>query len=104
MGQFDVYENPNPRTKATIPYLLEVQSDLLQPLCTRVVVPLVTASATGRAITRLNPEFQVLSVPVFMSTAELAGIPIRALGKKVGSLKEERHRIMGALDFLFTGF
>ena len=40
MAQFDVYRNPNPATRARIPYLLDVQSDLLEPLATRVVVPL----------------------------------------------------------------
>jgi toxin CcdB len=39
-----------------------------------------------------------------MSTAELAGVPVRALGDKVGSLKDQRHIIIAALDFLFTGF
>jgi toxin CcdB len=41
---------------------------------------------------------------VFMSTAELAGVPISALGERVGSLKEQRSEIIAALDFLFTGF
>ncbi|MGH8711698.1 MAG: CcdB family protein, partial [Burkholderiales bacterium] len=40
MAQFDVYRNANPATRARIPYLLDVQSDLLEPLTTRVVVPL----------------------------------------------------------------
>jgi toxin CcdB len=39
-----------------------------------------------------------------MSTAELGGIPMRALGRKVGSLKDRHNEIIAALDFLFTGF
>jgi toxin CcdB len=39
-----------------------------------------------------------------MSTAELAGIPIRLLGKKVGSLVDGRGEIIAALDFLFSGY
>jgi toxin CcdB len=39
-----------------------------------------------------------------MSTAELAGVPISALGEKLGSLREQRNEIIAALDFLFTGF
>ena len=31
MTQFDVYTNPIPETKRSIPYLLGVQSDLLMP-------------------------------------------------------------------------
>jgi len=65
-----------------LPYLLDVQSDLLDKLATRVVVPLIAGSAMGRAIKYLNPEFSLKNNTVFMSTAELAGIPARSLGKK----------------------
>lgn len=104
MPQFDVYENPNTETNQEIPYLLDVQADLLDTLATRVVVPLITASATGKAIRHLNPEFRVNETEVVMSTAELAGISIQTMGKKVGTLKDNRQEIIGALDFLFTGF
>ena len=33
MGQFDVYENPNVETNQAVPYLLDVQADLLASLC-----------------------------------------------------------------------
>ncbi|EGW23259.1 CcdB family protein [Methylobacter tundripaludum] len=104
MAQFDVFENPNKATNQTIPYLLDVQSDLLDNLSTRVVVPLVSASAMGKAIKHLNPEFTIRNTAVFMSTAELAGVPVRAIGEKVDSLTGRRHEIISALDFLFTGF
>jgi toxin CcdB len=38
-----------------------------------------------------------------MSTAELAGVSIRALGDKVASLKSKRDEIIAALDLMFTG-
>ena len=104
MAQFDVYENPNEKTNRAIPYLLDVQSDLIESLATRVVVPLVAAAAMGKAIKHLNPPFTVSHTTVFMSTAELAGVPVRSLGEKVGSLKDQRHEIIAGLDFLFTGF
>ena len=104
MAQFDIYENPNEKTNQTIPYLLDIQSDLLANLATRVVVPLITATAMGKAIKHLNPQFTVKRVKVFMATAELAGIPVRALGETVESLKDRRDDIISALDFLITGF
>ena len=56
MAQFDVYRNPNPATAAAIPYLLDVQSDLLQGLLTRVVVPLAKpALLSNKAAQWLNP-------------------------------------------------
>ncbi|MCX7094667.1 MAG: CcdB family protein [Methylobacter sp.] len=104
MAQFDVFENPNKATNQAIPYLLDVQADLLDSLSTRVVVPLLAASAMGKAIKHLNPEFTISNTTVFMSTAELAGVPVRSIGEKVGSLRDRRHDIIAALDFLFTGF
>jgi len=104
MAQFDVYENPNEETNQAIPYLLDIQAELLDALATRVVVPLVAVPAMSKAIKHLNPQFAVGQTTVFMSTAELAGIPVRSLGVKAGSLKDQRHEIIAALDFLFTGF
>ncbi|HPR53658.1 MAG TPA: CcdB family protein [Deltaproteobacteria bacterium] len=104
MAQFDVYENPNEHTKKNVPYLLDLQADLLNPIATRVVAPLVSVSAKGKPIEHLNPEFQIKRKTVYMSTAELAGVPVRALGEKVGTLKDQRQIIIAALDFLFTGF
>ena len=104
MAQFDVYENPNPQTRQAIPYLLDVQADLLAELATRVVVPLVHASVMGKAAKHLNPEFKIKRTSVVMSTAELAGVPVRTLGEKVCSLKDQRNEIIAALDFLFTGY
>lgn len=104
MAQFDVYENPNEQTKGIFPYLLDVQSDLLAGLESRVVVPLIAVQTMGQAIKHLNPELIIDNVSVVMSTAELAGVPLRVLGKNVGSLKNERDKILSALDFLFLGF
>lgn len=55
MAQFDVYENPNPDTQKTVPYLLDVQADLLADLATHVVVPLVPVAIMGKAARYLNP-------------------------------------------------
>lgn len=104
MAQFDVYENQNPETKATIPYLLDLQADLLDNLSTRVVVPLITVAAMGKAAKHLNPQFTIKRITVIMSTAELAGVNLHVLGDKVCSVKEHRAEIIAALDFLFTGF
>ena len=35
MSQITVYRNPNPATRRRLPFLLDVQSDLLEGLATR---------------------------------------------------------------------
>lgn len=104
MAQFDLYRNTNPRTRDDIPYLLDVQADLLASLATRVVVPLFTVSAMGKPVKHLTPGFSIANVDLVMSTAQLAGVDQKILGEKVGSLAEHREEIIAALDFLFTGF
>ena len=103
MAQFDVYLNPNADTSKAIPYLLDVQADLLDRLATRVVVPLILAEEMGLVAKHLNPQFKVKGTAVVMSTAELAGVSSRSLGDKVASLKTKRDEIIAALDLLFTG-
>lgn len=103
MAQYDVYLNTNADTRDVIPFLLDVQADLLDMLSTRVVVPLVVAEEMTLAAKHLNPQFKIKGVAVVMSTAELAGVPGRSLGDKVISIKNKRDEIIAALDLLFTG-
>ena len=101
MAQFDVYENTNEKTKSNIPYLLDIQNDILKNLSSRVVIPLVISK---EAINFLNPKFVINEIDVILSTAELASIPIENLGNKICSLKDKREEIIGAVDFLVMGF
>ena len=101
MAQFDVYENTNEKTKANIPYLLDIQNDILKNLSTRVVIPLVVST---KSINLLNPEYTINEITVTLSTAEIASIPMEIFGNKISSLKDKREEIIGAVDFLVTGF
>ena len=47
MAQFDVHRNLNSASANAMPFLLDVQSDLLNGLATRVVVPLAKPEAVG---------------------------------------------------------
>jgi toxin CcdB len=104
MPQFDVYRNSNPATRARIPYLLDVQSDLLEPLATRIVVPLCKPDVLGgKPAEGLNPAFEVEGRKLLMLTPELAGVSRKTLGGRVANLAHERQSIVAALDLAFTG-
>ena len=103
MARYDVYRNASGRSSRDTPFLLDVQADLLTHLATRVVVPLRLASGIPRPVRLLQPEFTVSGVAVVMDTPALVGVPVSAIGERVGSLAEERDPILGALDFLLTG-
>lgn len=101
MAQFDVYENLNGKSRQNIPYLLDIQNDVLKDLTTRVVIPLVISN---QSINFLNPKFTINQIDVILSTAELVSIPMEILGNKVCSLKDGREEIIGAINFLVMGF
>ena len=103
MAQFDIYRNPAGDARS-IPYLLDVQSDLLAGVTSRIVVPLYHLKSFGRPARRLNPIFEVEGNAVVMSTAELAGVMPSDLGARVDSLARHYDEIRDALDFAFQGY
>jgi len=105
MARFDVYRNSGPHA-ADVPYLLDVQSDLLQGLNTRVVVPLRRRDRfpSGRLPDRLMPVFEIEGISCFLETPKLAAVPLRLLKTPVISLADNWAAITGALDFLFQGY
>lgn len=104
MARFDVYKNPNRRSRARVPLLLDVQASLLQDLATCLVVPLVAASDHGPAIERLNPKLRLGKQSYVMATAEMAAISRKGLGERMGSLEAQSAEILAAIDFLVSGF
>lgn len=105
MGQFSVHRNASPATRMAIPYLLDVQSNLIEELGTRVVVPLCPASSMkGKVVSNLMPILDVDGKQFVMLTPQLAGVPKRILGPQVADLAAKRTEIIAALDFLVLGF
>lgn len=103
MAQFDVHDNPVTPDSERIPFLLNVQSDFLEFLPTRVVVPLVRIEFLRQRITILHPELLIASSRVVMVTSEIGVLPSHALGTTVLNLSGRRAEIIGALDMLITG-
>ena len=81
MSQFTVHRNTNSETASAYPYLIDVQSDAVSRLPTRVVVPTARAeSLPYSAITRLMPIVEILDEPFVLVTQELAGIARISVG------------------------
>jgi toxin CcdB len=103
MAQFDVHKNVAP-SRSRVPYLLDVQADLLHVLATRVVVPLVKPAEVGNQIIRqLHFEVDVEGHRLIALTSELAAIPTKALGPRVANLAALRSTIIRALDVIISG-
>jgi len=104
MAQFKAYENPNKATKKTYPYLLDIQSNLLDDLRTTVVIPLCpTSLAAKAAISKLCPILEIEGKSFIALTQQVAGIDRKSLGKEVSDLSQYRSEIIAALDFIISG-
>lgn len=98
MAQFDVHPL---RSRQSL--VIDCQSDLHRNLPTRFVVPLMPASDPSASHPRLAPRFVVAGEELVMATQFAATLPLRDLAPAVGSLAEESHRVIGAIDALVTG-
>lgn len=99
MARFDVFPNPEGRG-----FLLDVPANLLDGLNTRIVVPLMPASAAPLPARRLNPVFDIEAEPHVMVTQFMAAVPLALLRAPVASLVGRDAEIGNALDMLFVGF
>lgn len=105
MARYDVYSNPGDSMSST-PYLLDVQSDLLDGLDTRMVIPLRNLGKYRNVElpTQLTPILRVQGEDYLLETPKMAAVPVRVLRSSLESLSGEHDTITGAIDFLFHGF
>jgi toxin CcdB len=99
MNRYDVYKNTFSPS-----YILDVQTDLLSGLNTRVVVPLIKIKEAPKTAKYLNPIFEINGNEYAMVTQYIASIPISELTNPVTNLHQHHHEISSALDMIFSGF
>ncbi len=103
MAQWDVHANPSPRHRDVLPFVVELQSDLLSGLGTRLVAPLARQLSTKPGITqRLSPTLQVQGQALVLVIQESAAVHLRELRRPVASLRDQSHLIIGALDAVIS--
>lgn len=98
MAQFDVYE-----VRSTGGLAVDVQSDLLSHLRTRLIIPLLEGEESDWPMRRLAPRLEVEGRKVTLGTPFMIGVPLSELNGPVGSLSSHNFEIMAAIDFLLTG-
>ncbi len=101
--QFDFYANPNRQSREWAPYIVDLQHEMLSSLGTRVMAPLVVAKPSGEPTMRgLNPVIAIEGQDYFLSTAEMASVPVKELSSCCGNLAAHRDELLAAIDLLFT--
>ena len=104
MAQFDLYANPHPASRASVPYVLDVQSDLLDALPTRLVLPLSRTGATlARLPLNLCPQVMVEGETLALMPHLAAPLDKRLLRQPLQSLTHRAHEVCAALDAVMAG-
>lgn len=102
--QFDVYANPSPRMRDVYPYVVDVQSDLLSALATRMVVPLAFTTLAAKDLPRqLCPVITVNDKPLMLVPFEAAPLDKRLLKAEIASIQDRSHQIIAAMDAVLSG-
>ncbi len=97
--QFDVYPNPSSRMRDVYPFVVDVQSDLLKALATRMVVPLaITELPSASLPRRLCPVLIVQGQSLMLVPFEAAPLDKRHLKTKVSSVRDRAHDVVAAMD------
>ena len=99
MARFNVYRLKQSRILA-----LDLQSDLLERLSTRMMAPLLRAEEVSKPMARLNPQFTIAGEPYTMAIQLMAAISLIEIGELVADLSPHGDQITAATDFLFQGF
>jgi toxin CcdB len=105
MTRFAVYQNRNPRSSVPFPLLVDVQSELLEDLETRVVIPLARAASFNDFPLRyVMPAVQLDGKAYVLMTPQLTGLSRATLGSAKGTLEAHAREVSVATDMLFRGF
>jgi toxin CcdB len=104
MAQYDVYVNPNPVSREAVPYIVDVQSRLLDQVHTRLTMPLRPATAATAGLPRrLVPRLRVAEQMYVLYAHQAAVVEARLLKQPVASLAAQSAEILGALDAVVSG-
>jgi toxin CcdB len=102
--QFDIYENPSPRMRDVYPFVVDVQSNLLSALATRMVVPLAVTSLSAKDLPqRMCPIITVNNKPLMLVPFEAAPLDKRLLRIQIASVLERSYEIIAAMDSVLSG-
>jgi toxin CcdB len=104
MAQYDVFSNPSGSASDGIPYVVVIQSDLLDALATRLVMPLAVPDATIKAPAALCPVILVNGKRLHALAHYAAPLPSRLLREPVDNVRTQASVLVSAMDAVLSGF
>lgn len=104
MQQFSVYTN-NSKNKKIYPFFINVQSDLLDHLSTRLVMPLALKHAANSQVKALSPVLSVDQEDYVILTSLLTTTDVKNLNADclITNAAHLRDELVAAIDLLVLG-
>jgi toxin CcdB len=104
MPPFTLYQNNDKNTATAYPYFVDVQSELLDTLNSRLVIPLTPVELLEKkAPHHLCPVIHIDQGDFVILTHQMASVPTKILREPINELSIFRDEIIAAIDFLITG-
>ena len=105
MPQYDVYTNPSRSAADGIPYVVVIQSDLLDALPTRLAMPLALLDGRlGKAPAALCPLITVNGQRLQALAHYAAPLPAKLLRQPIANLAAQSSLLVAAIDAVLSGF
>lgn len=103
MAQYDVHPNPSSSSSTGLPYVVVIQSDLLDALPTRLTIPLALPDRSARAPVALCPTITGKGHP-FQALAHFAApLPAKALRRPVDNAAAQANALVSAIAAVMSG-
>lgn len=103
MAQYDVFTNPSRSAAEGIPYVVVIQSDLLDALATRLTLPLAEIDAENKAPTALCPVVMVKGKRLHALAHYAAPLPAKVLRRPVANIAAQASALVFAMDAVLSG-
>ena len=103
MAQYDVYANPSQSAAKGIPYVVVVQSDLLDALATRLTLPLAEPDAEVKVPTALCPVVMIKGRRFHALAHYAAPLPAKVLRRPVDNVAAQASALVSAIDVVLSG-
>lgn len=103
MAQYDVFPNPSSSSANGIPFVVVIQSDLLEGLATRLTLPLADMDFQGPVPTALCPVITVQGRRLHALAHFATPLPAKALRRPVDNVAAQASALVQAIDAVLSG-
>ncbi|MBN8756659.1 MULTISPECIES: CcdB family protein [unclassified Variovorax] len=104
MAQFDIYANPSKTQRGEIPWMVDIQSDILDKLPARLVIPLALRAHLPAVMPRSLCPIIGWNGSTLVALPHLAApFRVKDLGPVQGSLRPQANDFVAALDAVISG-